>query len=102
MIARCWLSRKRLVSNPDWRNAHVGTCLACQAEAVRYRSLRRQLAEMRSDVIPAPTGFEPAVAHSFRAVDGPPKKTVVRETAVAAAGLAAMVGAFAILRHRTT
>ncbi len=34
---------------------HVGSCLRCQAHAVQYRRLRRELASLRADyVIPAP------------------------------------------------
>ena len=98
----CLGNRTRLASDPDWRDGHVASCLRCQAEAVRYRSLRRQLGGLRYEVIPAPVGLESAVGRSFRSAAETPKKTVGRETAMAAAGLAAMAGALALLRHRAS
>ena len=35
---------------------HTATCLRCQAEAARYRSLRRHLAELSTVTYPAPQG----------------------------------------------
>ncbi len=40
---------------------HTASCLRCQAEAARYRSLRRHLAELSSVTYPAPPGFVSSV-----------------------------------------
>ncbi|MEN8234754.1 MAG: hypothetical protein ABFR89_07500 [Actinomycetota bacterium] len=41
--------------------AHVDTCLACQAEAARYRSLRRHLGSLAEETLTAPDTLVPAV-----------------------------------------
>lgn len=41
--------------------AHVSTCLSCQAEAARYRSLRRHLGALAEDALTAPDTLVPAI-----------------------------------------
>lgn len=96
------VNRSRFASNPDVANDHTSGCLRCQAEAVRYRALRRQLAMMRSDLVAAPAGLERSVVRSLGLEVGVPKKIVGRETAMAAAGLVVMAGAVALFRHRAS
>ena len=43
-------------------NAHVSTCLACQAEIARYGKLRRQLAALADVMVAAPEPLTAAVA----------------------------------------
>ena len=38
-------------------SGHVATCLQCQAEAARYRSLHRRLGALENTTYPAPDGF---------------------------------------------
>lgn len=40
---------------------HVDTCLRCQAEAARYRSLQRRLGQLEAVTYPAPEGLAAAV-----------------------------------------
>lgn len=40
---------------------HVNTCLTCQAEQARYRSLHRRLGALRESVVEAPPGLIGAV-----------------------------------------
>ena len=40
---------------------HTASCLRCQAEAARYRSLRRHLAELSTVTYQAPQGFVSSV-----------------------------------------
>ena len=42
-------------------SGHVTTCLRCQAEAARYRSLHRRLGALEETTHPAPEGFVAAV-----------------------------------------
>lgn len=68
MNARCALARMRLpgvdsVDDLGYRLAtHVETCLRCQAEAVRYRTLRRRLGGLSRDEVSAPETLVPSVA----------------------------------------
>jgi len=40
---------------------HVTTCLRCQAEAARYKSLHRRLGALEETIYPAPEGFVASV-----------------------------------------
>ncbi len=40
---------------------HTASCLRCQAEAARYRSLRRHLVELSTVTYSTPEGFVPSV-----------------------------------------
>lgn len=100
MRAPCIPNRNRLASNPDLTNDHTASCLRCQAEAVRYRTLRRHLREMQSDLVLAPLGLQSTLSLGLTGAEVPSKRTVGRERAVAAAGLMAMAGAVALFRYR--
>jgi len=45
----------------DRLSAHVGICLRCQAEAARYRTLRRHLGALSRDEMAAPATLVPSV-----------------------------------------
>jgi anti-sigma factor RsiW len=67
MNARCVVVRMRLpgVDTVDELGerlaAHAETCLRCQAEAARYRTLRRRLGSLSSDEVAAPATLVPSV-----------------------------------------
>ena len=67
MNARCAVVRMRLpgVDSVDELgerlSGHVETCLRCQAEAARYRSLRRRLGALPRNELTAPSTLVPLV-----------------------------------------
>jgi len=67
MNARCTVVRVRLPGVDsvddlgDRLAAHVATCLRCQAEAARYRTLRRRLGALAPDQMTAPGTLVPSV-----------------------------------------
>ena len=67
MNARCTVVRMRLPGADSVDDlggrlaAHVETCLRCQAEAARYRNLRRRLGALAPDEIAAPGTLGPLV-----------------------------------------
>ena len=67
MNTRCAVVRLRLpgVDSVDVLGerlaAHIETCLRCQAEAARYRTLRRRLGALSRDVMTAPATLVPSV-----------------------------------------
>lgn len=99
MTLACTIRSRRLVANPEFDDGHVASCLNCQVEAVRYRSLLRQLRALRDEVAPTPPGLAAAVGSGLNA--GPPaqKKAAGKEAAVAAAGVVAVAGAMAFWRR---
>ena len=99
MSLACAITARRLVDDPDLNDDHVATCLRCQVEAVRYRTLARQLGELRSQTMGAPAGFPTIVRSGLGSEASMPKKQSGREAAVAAAGLAAFAGALALWRR---
>lgn len=99
MSLACAVSSRRLAGDPDLRDDHIGSCLSCQVEAVRYRTLRRQLAMLRPQLIGAPAGLPALVRSSLGSEAAMPNKQSGRETVVAAAGLAAVAGAVALWRR---
>jgi len=94
----CAIRSQRLASDPEMQDAHVDSCLRCQAEAVRYRSLIRQLATLRTELLPAPPGLVAAVAGTSP-TEPTTRKAVGREAVVATASLAAVAGAIALWRR---
>ena len=99
MSLTCSVTARRLAADPDLQDDHVATCLRCQVEAVRYRTLVRQLGELRSQTLGAPAGFPGMVRTDLGRETSVPKKPSGREAAVAAAGLAAVAGAVALWRR---
>jgi len=95
----CAVTSRRLAGHPDLRDDHLGSCLSCQVEAVRYRALRRQLAALRPQTVDAPADLPTLVRSSLGSEAAVPKKQSGREAAVAAAGLAAVAGAVALWRR---
>lgn len=104
--AMCWSARAALARlEPGTvlggrRGTHAATCLKCQAEAARYRTLQRSCRELSLAPMPAPLGFEDAVGRAIRVQ---PQVGVAgsRLPGVAAAGAAAVVaaGTVAVLRR---
>ena len=95
----CAMRAQRLAADPGLDDHHIASCLRCQVEAVRYRTLLRQLTALRAQTVDPPAGL-PAVVRSGLGEDPPvPKKGSGIEAAVAAAGLAAVAGAVAIWRR---
>ena len=71
--------------------AHVETCLRCQAEAARYRTLRRRFGGLSRDEIPAPQSLVPSVITriELEESDVPADRRVgLRRAAVAASAAA--------------
>ena len=114
MSARCGIVAMRLPGLDDSADlgprlsGHVVTCLRCQAEAARYRSLRRQLGALEDLTYPAPQGLVASVMrHRSDPITGvaaarrrlvPSRATV----AAAATGVAvvATAGTLAVLLRR--
>lgn len=84
---------------PRWAENHIHTCLACQAEAARYKQVRRGMTLLASGSYDAPPGM---VSQIMAALDDPERSNhkVVIFTAVAAGVAAGIVGA-AVVRTRT-
>lgn len=89
--------------------SHVGTCLRCQAEAARYRSLHRRLGALADDAHQAPEGL---VASVMRRLPDPvevftsrrrrsilPSRATVTAAATGAA-VVATAGTVAVLLRR--
>lgn len=83
-------------------SSHVSTCLRCQAEAARYRSLHRGLGALEDVVHPAPLGMVAAVmgrlSQPFTEVAALRHRLIPTPAAVAAATGAAVV-AIVVLRR---
>lgn len=107
MRTRCALVRWQLPSSPDGAvkgvDGHVETCLRCQAELAKYRSLQRRLAGLAAVVYDAPSGLSAGVVSQIdaprpAAADQPSRRTstAVRVSVAAAAAGAAMAAATAV------
>jgi anti-sigma factor RsiW len=81
--------------------AHVETCLACQAEAAKYRTLRRRMGALADEIQAAPQELVPAVVERIAVPDEAADGTsVARRAAIAvsaAAGAMAAAGAGTII-----
>ena len=99
MTIACSVRSHRLAGDPDLHDAHIATCLRCQAEAVRYRTLLRHLAELGTETAPAPPALVSLVTSGLGMESDQPKKAAGIEAAVAAAGIAAVAGAVALWRR---
>jgi len=107
MKARCAVVRLRLPGVDsiddlgDRLAAHVEACLTCQAEAARYRTLRRRLAALADETETAPETLLPAVvARIGQPEEGGRRGTALRRAAIAAsaaAGAAVAAGAGTII-----
>jgi hypothetical protein len=95
----CAVRAHRLAGDPDLADDHIASCLRCQVEAVRYRTLVHRLAALRSEIVEAPPGFVSLVKPGLGNAPPVPKKATGIETAVAAAGLVAVAGAVALWRR---
>ncbi len=100
MTLACAFRSRRIVADPHVRDQHIDSCLRCQVEGIRFRHLERRLAAMGHEIVEAPAGLHAVVmAGLSNPADDPSKKAGGRETAAAAAGLAAVVGAVALWRR---
>ncbi|MEA3511173.1 MAG: hypothetical protein U9R51_07035 [Actinomycetota bacterium] len=72
-------------------STHVGTCLTCQAEAARYRTLSRRLGALADETIAAPSTLLPSVAFRIEHVDEEEtsdRSVVIRRAAIAVSAAA--------------
>lgn len=99
MTIACSVRSHRLTGDPDFHDPHIASCLRCQAEAVRYRTLLRHLAELGTETVAAPPALMPLVASGLGLEPDQPKKAAGIEAAMAAAGIAAVAGAVALWRR---
>lgn len=96
--ALCWTTRIRMAGLDDAggltgrRGEHAATCLRCQAEAAKYRRLRRGLAGLAGVVELAPTEIASSIRETV-AMESEPQSAAGRLAGVAAAGAAAVVAA---------
>jgi len=102
MNTSCWAVRMRLPSLEVGEELagrlgrHTTTCLRCQAEAARYRTLRRRLAGLADLTYPAPAEtVDLVVAGIGEPIDGDSSDREIPRTAVAAAAAGAVVAAAA-------
>ena len=114
MNTRCALVRLRLpgvdsVDDLGERLAdHVETCLRCQAEAARYRTLRRRLGALSRDLVTAPSTLVPSVVVRLE-TDQPEasadlriglRRAAVAVSAAAGAAVAATAGTIIVVGLR--
>ena len=105
MSLPCRIARAQMVTGDMSRVAgplrrHVGACLGCQAESVRYRRLSRALASLATEIVVAPPGLVGGIQARI-AVDStvprptggarPARVAAAAGAAVAAAGTVAVV-----------
>ncbi|MGI9609084.1 MAG: hypothetical protein ACR2NL_02205 [Acidimicrobiia bacterium] len=95
----CSVRSLRLAGDPELYDPHIASCLRCQVDAVRYRTLLRHLAELGSETVHAPLALATLVTSSLGTEPDRPKKAAGIEAAVAAAGIAAVAGAVALWRR---
>ena len=87
---------------------HLSTCLRCQAEAARYRSLHRSLGALEEVTYTAPEGFVASVmkrlSDPVTAVVSAPRRLLPSRATIAAAATGAAVvataGTLAVVLHR--
>lgn len=99
MTIACAIRSVLLADNPGLEDDHIDSCLHCQVQAVRYRSLLRQLRALKEEVVPAPPGMAAAVRSNLSDEPWLPKRTAGKEAAVAAVGVVAIAGAVAFWRR---
>ena len=100
MNLTCSIARVRMPDpGPDRRRStrlarHTETCLRCQAEAARYRSLQRRLRDLSSEIVIAPDGIPEAVIREISAapvgVEPASHRSRLRTVVAMAAASAAM------------
>lgn len=99
MSVACAVRAHWLAGNPEFHDDHIAACLRCQVEAIRYRRLVSRLAGLRTELVAAPPALASAVRSGLGSEPNLPKKAAGIETAVAAAGIAAVAGAVALWRR---
>ncbi len=107
MKTRCAVVRHRLpgVDSTDELSprlqAHIATCLTCQAEAARYRSLRRRMGALADEFETAPAELVPAVVAAMNVpVEEEERISVAGRVAIAASatvGAAVAAGAGVVI-----
>jgi hypothetical protein len=114
MNARCAVVRMRLpgVDSVDELGerlaAHVEICLRCQAEAARYRTLRRRLGALASETMTAPETLVPSVVGRIAPPDSEVsderrvgmRRAAVAVSAAAGAAVAATAGTIIVVGLR--
>jgi anti-sigma factor RsiW len=114
MNARCTVVRMRLpgVDSVDELGerlvSHVASCLRCQAEAARYRTLRRRLGSLSSEEMTAPETLLPSVVARIEREEAPAgtdprvglRRAAVAISAAAGAAVAATAGTIIVVGLR--
>lgn len=96
--ARRWLPAA--VDGPTSADAHIGTCIRCQAELARYRSVARNLASLRHEVATAPHNTVEVVLEGLETEPRLPRRRRTIETAAATGAVVAVAGALAVATWR--
>jgi hypothetical protein len=109
MSVACTIARMRLPSHggdvlSGRLGEHVASCLVCQADQARYRTMQRWLGDLRYRTELAPLHLAPAVTATITrpvaAVSLPTLSPSMARTTVAAAAGAAVVAAAVIVGIR--
>ncbi len=82
--------------------SHMARCLACQAEAARYRKLARALGRLGDDVVEAPSGLAAAVEFAIDRVAPTTPVRRVGKVVTATGAIAATAGVVALAVWRRT
>lgn len=114
MSATCTVVRLRLPGMDsvddlgDRLAGHVETCLTCQAEAVRYRTLRHRLGGLADKTLKAPSTLVPSVVVRIESPDGEEtsdrgvvmRRAAIAVSAAAGAAVAATAGTIIVIGLR--
>lgn len=85
---------------PTSADGHIATCIRCQAEVTRYRSVARNLAALRREVTAAPAGTtQNVLARLARPPRGQRRRRTI-EAAAATGAVVAVAGALAVAGWR--
>lgn len=87
---------------------HVGTCLTCQAEAARYRTLRHHLGGLSTAAFRAPSALVPSVTYRIDHLDDEEindrsvvmRRAAIAVSAAAGAAVAATAGTIIVIGLR--
>lgn len=96
--AKRWLPAA--VDGPTSADGHISTCIRCQAEVVRYRSVVRDLGALRHELATAPMNTAQTVLAGLDRSSGAPRRRRTIETAAATGAVVAVAGALAFAGWR--
>jgi len=114
MNAKCTVVRMRLpgvdsvAELGDRLAGHAETCLRCQAEAARYRTLHRRLGSLSGELLNAPATLVPTVVARIEPVEAQVsderragfRRAAVAVSAAAGAAVAATAGTIIVVGLR--